>query len=200
MQRSKNDRPRPRTSTPIARSFVFRTDIFERRLVFELVQEGQRALDAKLILHAPLHGQFRRLAVPGMTATAVRPVQGPQRLFGAAFLHQYLAVRVEQENRKSAMRDPGAHVAVHLRHRANIPVITIDQDKLFRRVRYDLLLLHAITQLSYSLCIYARRTVKIFDPKRIQLYLLDCPPDAHQWRPLNHDTASRTASSAGRQR
>ena len=70
-------------------------------------------------------------------------------------------------------------MAVHLGRRANIPVIAVDQDKLFRGVRYDFLSLHAITQLSYSLSVYARRAVNMFDSKRLQLYLLDCPPDAH---------------------
>jgi hypothetical protein len=66
-----------------------------------------------------------------VAAAAVRPVERPESFLGAATLYQHLAFIVEDEQRKGAMQQAVAVMALVLVEVAYFDVVLIHQDELF---------------------------------------------------------------------
>jgi hypothetical protein len=86
----------------------------------------------------PALGRYlHAFAAPRMAATAVRPVVGPQTLVAAALLQQQFARIIEQEQRKCPVQHTGTVMALAFREKADLVVLSINQDQLFTLRRND---------------------------------------------------------------
>ena len=79
-------------------------DLAEVGLVLELVKKLQVAVHAELLPDAPPGRRVDGLARPRMTAAAIGPETGPERLLWPALLQQDFAAWVREEHRKRPVK------------------------------------------------------------------------------------------------
>ena len=112
---------------------VFRTDRTVAGVVLELVQEGQRALEAQLLPKPPGNGDLHGLSGTGMRAAGIGPISRPQELLRAAFLQQQFVAFVEHENGKRAMEYAATLMTLALVEIADLPIQLVHQDEFLVR-------------------------------------------------------------------
>src|SRR5579863_6687345 len=95
-------------------------EIVELRLILELEQELQRALEPELLIQAPVDRRLHAFGPPRMAAATVRPIVRPQPLPRRATLQQQIAAVVENEQRERTMQNTPSFMATRLAQVAHL--------------------------------------------------------------------------------
>src|SRR6185437_6469636 len=101
---------------------MLRPDAVELRLILELEQEMQRALESKLLIQPPVDGHLHALGPPRMAAATVRPIMRPQPFRRRATLQQQLAAVIENEQRECSVQHTLPIMATRL---AQVPDLAV---------------------------------------------------------------------------
>jgi hypothetical protein len=89
----------------------------------------QWTAQAQLLMEAPVNCRLHGLGASRMTADAVGPVSRPEPFRRRSLLQQQLAGVIEDQQRKGAMQDASALVALSLAQVADLAVGVIHQDQ-----------------------------------------------------------------------